>query len=172
MPRPDVRKLVIVAAAVGVPSLLGLAALVVVFGFVHPPPGDTLASVDVVPGQTFTVEWVSDGAPARAWLDFDCSGCGFPFTGRARIDANGTQVADLPFEVRRSNGYAVSSSRSGDESAMHGKLLFDVPAMRAGARARITGVLITPAPELVWSSSGRTTASPPRFELLRFWVAR
>ena len=154
-------------------SLAMAGVLFVVFGVANPPPGDPVATADFQPGQTFTAEWIADGYPKRAWLDFDCYGCAFPFRGSARIASGGIETAVANIEVWSEDGYAVSSYEGGGEDAMHGKLLFDVPALPAGVPARITGVLSVASPRLVWSSDpSATTAPPPRFTLLRFWVAR
>lgn len=158
-------------AGAGGLTLLTAGIFFLVFGVIYPPPGQPLATVDVTPGQTFVADWIADGYPKRAWLDFDCYGCAFPFRGSAVVEADGARVAEVPIEVWTSSGYAVSSYEGGNENKYHAKLLFDVPALPSGAHARIHGVMTVPAPTIVWSSDPNPQPTPPQFQYLRFWVA-
>ena len=167
------RSRVVLGAVLGTVGVLLVGGVFfLVFGVIYPPPGDPVAVTDVAPGRPFVAEWIADGYPKRAWLDFTCYGCGFPFRGSATIEANGVPCGTANIEVDSEGGYAVSGYEGGSENTRHGLLLFDVPALPAGARARITGVLSVPSPTIIWSSDPSRPPAPPSLPLLRFWVAR
>ena len=169
MTRDQLRVAVVVG--VGVP-LIAAGAVAVFLQVRASRPGPVVAETNVAFGRPFTVEWVADGQPARAWVDFECERCNFPFSGSAIVEANGVRVAAVPIELWMGQGQATSSVEAGGYNSLTGKLLFDVPAIPAGNRARVTGVMNNGTVTVVWSSGPPTPQPPPSFTKFRFYVTR
>lgn len=159
-----------VSFGVGLTVLTG-AVFFVVFVVLHPPPGPAVASTPVVSGQPFSVEWVSDGAPMRAWLDVDTLWFGFPIQGTATVKSAGVVLATEPIDVHTDGGYAVRASSIQHREILEGHLLFDVPVRPAGAPMRVEGVMTLQPQTVVTSTDPSRNSSTPPAHTLRFWIA-